>query len=113
MRKISEASKACLQFSIILLLFRSNLEKLIIRKELGAYFLLFKLYSENVYHIKNYFYIFTGIALPPKGIINVPVLFLPEVMASRKTMVIVQMMRANGESWPIDNFDELDAEMKR
>ncbi|XP_032955842.1 cilia- and flagella-associated protein 47 [Rhinolophus ferrumequinum] len=54
-----------------------------------------------------------GIALPPKGIIKVPVLFLPKVMALRKTMVIVQMMRANGESWPIDNCDELDAEMKR
>lgn len=56
---------------------------------------------------------FTGIALPPKGTIDIPVLFMPHIMKLQRTMVIVQMMRANRESWPIDNFDELSTEMKR
>ncbi|KAM5195366.1 cilia- and flagella-associated protein 47 [Hipposideros larvatus] len=53
------------------------------------------------------------ILLPPKGIANVPVLFVPKYMRLQKTMVIVQMRRANGESWPIDNFNELNTEIKR
>ncbi|XP_021536941.1 cilia- and flagella-associated protein 47 [Neomonachus schauinslandi] len=54
-----------------------------------------------------------GITLPPKGNIDIPVLFMPHIMKLHRTMVIVQMMRANRESWPIDNFDELSTEMKR
>ncbi|XP_036083014.1 cilia- and flagella-associated protein 47 isoform X3 [Rousettus aegyptiacus] len=54
-----------------------------------------------------------GIALPPKGIINIPVMFVPKIMRLQKTMVIIQMMRANGKSWPIDNFDELSTDTKR
>uniref|UniRef100_A0A7N5JXY1 Cilia and flagella associated protein 47 n=1 Tax=Ailuropoda melanoleuca TaxID=9646 RepID=A0A7N5JXY1_AILME len=54
-----------------------------------------------------------GITLPPKGNIDIPVLFMPNVMKLHRTMVIVEMMRANRESWPIDNFDELSTEMKR
>lgn len=56
---------------------------------------------------------FTGITLPSKGNIDIPVLFMPSIMKLHRTMVIVQMMRANTESWPVDNFDELDTEMKR
>uniref|UniRef100_UPI001659D673 cilia- and flagella-associated protein 47-like n=1 Tax=Halichoerus grypus TaxID=9711 RepID=UPI001659D673 len=54
-----------------------------------------------------------GITLPPKGNIDIPVLFMPHIMKLHRTMVIVQMMRANRESWPIDNFDELSTKMKR
>ncbi|XP_038443086.1 cilia- and flagella-associated protein 47 isoform X1 [Canis lupus familiaris] len=54
-----------------------------------------------------------GIVLPPKGNIDIPVLFMPNIMKLHKTAVIVQMMRANRENWPIDNFDELSPEMKR
>ncbi|XP_048069741.1 cilia- and flagella-associated protein 47 [Ursus arctos] len=54
-----------------------------------------------------------GITLPPKGNIDIPVLFMPNIMKLHRTMVIVEMMRANRESWPIDNFDELSTEMKR
>ncbi|CAK7312628.1 Cilia- and flagella-associated protein 47 [Vulpes lagopus] len=54
-----------------------------------------------------------GIVLPPKGNIDIPVLFMPNIMKLHKAVVIVQMMRANRESWPIDNFDELSPEMKR
>ncbi|XP_021565976.1 cilia- and flagella-associated protein 47, partial [Carlito syrichta] len=54
-----------------------------------------------------------GIALPPKGTIDIPLLFMPRVMKLHKTMVIVQMVKANKIKWPIDNFDELDTETKR
>ncbi|XP_023596330.1 cilia- and flagella-associated protein 47 [Trichechus manatus latirostris] len=54
-----------------------------------------------------------GIALPPKGSMEIPVLFIPDSMKLYKTMVVIQMMRANGENWPIDNFDELDTRTKR
>lgn len=43
----------------------------------------------------------------------IPVNFVPKIMKLRKTMAIVQMRRANGKNWPIDNFDELSAELKR
>lgn len=51
--------------------------------------------------------------MPPRGIIPIPVCFVPKVMKLRKTMAVVQMRRANGKNWPIDNFDELSPEMKR
>uniref|UniRef100_A0A8C9DPY6 Cilia and flagella associated protein 47 n=1 Tax=Prolemur simus TaxID=1328070 RepID=A0A8C9DPY6_PROSS len=54
-----------------------------------------------------------GIALPPKGHLDISVLFVPPKMKLYKTIVVVQMMRANTKSWPIDNFDELDINMKR
>ncbi|XP_008588428.1 PREDICTED: putative uncharacterized protein CXorf30, partial [Galeopterus variegatus] len=54
-----------------------------------------------------------GIVLPPEGIIDIPVLFLPQIMKLHKTLAIVQMMKVNRENWPIDNFDELDTETKR
>lgn len=56
---------------------------------------------------------FTGIVLPPKGIITIPVSYQPKAMKLQKTMVIVQMMRENGQTWPIDNFNELSTKMKR
>ncbi|XP_012585704.1 PREDICTED: calponin homology domain-containing protein 2 [Condylura cristata] len=54
-----------------------------------------------------------GIALPPKGNVDIPVLFVPHIMKLHKTMVLIEMVKANGEYWPIDNFDELSTEMKR
>lgn len=63
--------------------------------------------------LKIIFVVFIGIVLPPKGNIDIPVLFMPNIMKLHKTAVIVQMMRANRENWPIDNFDELSPEMKR
>ncbi|XP_028379248.1 cilia- and flagella-associated protein 47 [Phyllostomus discolor] len=54
-----------------------------------------------------------GIPLPPRGIIDIPVLFTPSIVKLKKTMLVVQMIRANGEKWPIDNFDELSTDMKR
>uniref|UniRef100_A0A8C5W9G3 Cilia and flagella associated protein 47 n=1 Tax=Microcebus murinus TaxID=30608 RepID=A0A8C5W9G3_MICMU len=54
-----------------------------------------------------------GIALPPKGNLEILVLFVPPSMKLYKTIVVVQMMRANKKSWPVDNFDELDINTKR
>ncbi|XP_054576921.1 cilia- and flagella-associated protein 47 [Eptesicus fuscus] len=54
-----------------------------------------------------------GIELPPRGIIPIPVCFVPKVMKLKKTMAVVQMRKANGKNWPIDNFDELSPDMKR
>ncbi|XP_040859058.1 cilia- and flagella-associated protein 47 [Ochotona curzoniae] len=54
-----------------------------------------------------------GISLPPRGTIDIPVFFVPKTMKLYKTMIIIQMMRANKENWHIDNFDELDEDTKR
>ncbi|XP_057573657.1 cilia- and flagella-associated protein 47 [Hippopotamus amphibius kiboko] len=54
-----------------------------------------------------------GIALPPKGTIDIRVLFMPQVMKLQKTMVVVQMKKASGKKWLIDNFNELHPEVKR
>ncbi|XP_012863928.1 cilia- and flagella-associated protein 47 [Echinops telfairi] len=54
-----------------------------------------------------------GLVLFPKGSIDIPVLFVPRSMRLYKTMVIVQVLRANGKYWSVDNFDELDEETIR
>ncbi|XP_036923682.1 cilia- and flagella-associated protein 47 [Sturnira hondurensis] len=54
-----------------------------------------------------------GIPLPPRGIIDIPVVFTPSIVKLKKTMLVIQMMRADGKKWPIDNFDELSTDMKR
>ncbi|XP_060038661.1 cilia- and flagella-associated protein 47 [Erinaceus europaeus] len=53
------------------------------------------------------------IPLPPKGNLNIPLLFIPNVMKLHKTVVVVQLTKANGQNWTIDNFDELTLEQKR
>ncbi|XP_006881908.1 PREDICTED: putative uncharacterized protein CXorf30 homolog [Elephantulus edwardii] len=54
-----------------------------------------------------------GIALPPKGMIEFPVVFAPKEMKLYNTFLVIQMLRANGEMWPVDNFYELNEETKR
>uniref|UniRef100_A0A8C6RQF7 Cilia and flagella associated protein 47 n=1 Tax=Nannospalax galili TaxID=1026970 RepID=A0A8C6RQF7_NANGA len=54
-----------------------------------------------------------GIVVPPKGNLNIPVLFIPRAMTVYKTIVIVKVKRASKENWPVDNFDELSEETKR
>ncbi|XP_055987073.1 cilia- and flagella-associated protein 47 [Sorex fumeus] len=51
--------------------------------------------------------------LPPRGKLNIPVLFIPNTMRLYKTIVIIQMKRVNGELWPIDHFDEMNPELKQ
>ncbi|XP_016288857.2 cilia- and flagella-associated protein 47 isoform X1 [Monodelphis domestica] len=47
------------------------------------------------------------IPLPPKGTLDIPVLFVPHIMKLYEAKVIVQIVRANGEYWPYDNPEEL------
>ncbi|XP_060230649.1 cilia- and flagella-associated protein 47 [Meriones unguiculatus] len=54
-----------------------------------------------------------GIVIPPKGNLDISVLFIPSAMTLYKTMMIVKVKRANNKKWLIDNFDELSAETKR
>ncbi|MXQ98946.1 hypothetical protein E5288_WYG015975 [Bos mutus] len=54
-----------------------------------------------------------GIALPPKGTLDIQVLFMPQVMKLQRTMVLIQMRKASGKRWFIDNFMELHPEVKR
>ncbi|XP_075394462.1 cilia- and flagella-associated protein 47 [Tenrec ecaudatus] len=54
-----------------------------------------------------------GLVVFPKGSIDIPVLFVPRSMKLYKTMVVLQVLRANGKYWSIDNFDELDKDTKR
>ena len=56
---------------------------------------------------------FTGIPLSPRGLLDIPVTFTPSIVKLKKTMLVVQMIRADGKKWPIDNFDELSADTKR
>uniref|UniRef100_A0A7N4PXI9 Cilia and flagella associated protein 47 n=1 Tax=Sarcophilus harrisii TaxID=9305 RepID=A0A7N4PXI9_SARHA len=53
-----------------------------------------------------------GIPLLPKGKLDIPVLFVPHIMKLYEAMVIVEMMRANGEYWPHDSPDELGPGLK-
>uniref|UniRef100_A0A8C6DN97 Cilia and flagella associated protein 47 n=1 Tax=Moschus moschiferus TaxID=68415 RepID=A0A8C6DN97_MOSMO len=54
-----------------------------------------------------------GIGLPPKGTLDIQVLFMPQVMKLERTMVLIQMRKASGKRWFIDNFMELHPEVKR
>ncbi|KAM8753166.1 cilia- and flagella-associated protein 47 [Rhynchonycteris naso] len=54
-----------------------------------------------------------GIELLPGMSTRIPVCYNPKIVKLRKTMVVIQMMRANGKKWPVDNFDELPSEVKR
>ncbi|XP_049622847.1 cilia- and flagella-associated protein 47 [Suncus etruscus] len=54
-----------------------------------------------------------GIKLPPKGTIDITMIFYPRDMKLYKSLVIIQMIKANNELWHIDNFNELNSDMKR
>ncbi|XP_066106636.1 cilia- and flagella-associated protein 47 [Saccopteryx bilineata] len=54
-----------------------------------------------------------GIELSPRMRTRILVCYNPKIVKIKKTMVVIQMMRANGKNWPIDNFDELPPEMKK
>ncbi|XP_072471294.1 cilia- and flagella-associated protein 47 isoform X2 [Notamacropus eugenii] len=48
-----------------------------------------------------------GIPLPPKAKLDIPVLFVPHIMKVYEAMVIVEVVRKNGEYWPYDKADDL------
>ncbi|XP_027731257.1 cilia- and flagella-associated protein 47 [Vombatus ursinus] len=48
-----------------------------------------------------------GIPLPPKGKLDIPVLFVPYIMKLYEAMMTVEVVRRNGEYWPYDKADNL------
>ncbi|XP_069495471.1 cilia- and flagella-associated protein 47 [Ambystoma mexicanum] len=53
-----------------------------------------------------------GIPLAPKEKFDIPVLFTPDIMKLYEALVVVHMVKQNGGTWPCDNIEELDLELK-
>ncbi|XP_062432984.1 cilia- and flagella-associated protein 47 [Rhea pennata] len=53
-----------------------------------------------------------GIALAPKGRLDIPVLFIPNTMKMYEALVIIHVMRENGENWPYEDSTELNKDLK-
>ncbi|XP_075446373.1 cilia- and flagella-associated protein 47 isoform X3 [Ascaphus truei] len=53
-----------------------------------------------------------GIPLAPKEKLDIPVLFAPDTMKLYEALVVVHMVKANGDSWAEDNFEEISTELK-
>ncbi|NXG35184.1 CFA47 protein, partial [Dromaius novaehollandiae] len=62
------------------------------------------------YH-DSLFYL-TGITVAPKGKLDVPVLFVPDTMKMYEAVVVIHVMRENGENWPYDDSAELNKDLK-
>ncbi|NWT95418.1 CFA47 protein, partial [Urocynchramus pylzowi] len=54
-----------------------------------------------------------GIRLAPKEKLEIPVLFMPAEMKIYKAVVIIRVMRENGENWPYEVTAESNADSKR
>ncbi|KFP29391.1 Putative uncharacterized protein CXorf30, partial [Colius striatus] len=53
-----------------------------------------------------------GIQLAPKEKLDIPVLFVPDTMKMFETVVVIHVMRENGENWPYEYSDELNKDLK-
>ncbi|NWR72974.1 CFA47 protein, partial [Centropus unirufus] len=62
------------------------------------------------YH--KYLFRFTGTRLAPKDKLDIPVLFMPDAMKMYETMLVIHVMRENGENWPYENSSELNKDLK-
>ncbi|XP_010018278.1 PREDICTED: putative uncharacterized protein CXorf30 homolog, partial [Nestor notabilis] len=54
----------------------------------------------------------TGIRLAPKQKLNIPVLFMPDTMKTYEAVVVIHVMRENGENWPYEDSAELNKDLK-
>ncbi|XP_054484324.2 cilia- and flagella-associated protein 47 [Agelaius phoeniceus] len=54
-----------------------------------------------------------GIRLAPKEKLEIPVLFMPAEMKIYKAVVVVHVMRENGENWPYEVTGESDTDLNR
>nr|XP_013797076.1 PREDICTED: putative uncharacterized protein CXorf30 [Apteryx mantelli mantelli] len=54
----------------------------------------------------------SGIALAPKGKLDIPVLFIPDTMKMYEALVVIHVMRENGENWPYEDSAELNKDLK-
>ncbi|NWW41188.1 CFA47 protein, partial [Panurus biarmicus] len=54
-----------------------------------------------------------GIRLPPKEKLEIPVLFMPAEMKIYKAVVVIHVMRENGENWPYKVTAESNTDLNR
>ncbi|NWI18781.1 CFA47 protein, partial [Crypturellus soui] len=54
----------------------------------------------------------TGIALGPRGRLDIPVLFIPNTMTLYEAQVVIHVMRENGENWPYKHAAKLHEDLK-
>ncbi|NWR61494.1 CFA47 protein, partial [Bucorvus abyssinicus] len=55
---------------------------------------------------------FTGARLAPKEKLDIPVLFMPDTMKMYEAVVVIHVMRENGENWPFEDSAELNDDLK-
>ncbi|XP_077338680.1 cilia- and flagella-associated protein 47 [Lithobates pipiens] len=53
-----------------------------------------------------------GIPLGPKEKLDIPVLFAPDTMKLYEALVVVHMIKANGNNWEHNNVEDLSTELK-
>ncbi|XP_067896652.1 cilia- and flagella-associated protein 47-like isoform X2 [Heterodontus francisci] len=54
-----------------------------------------------------------GILLPPKGKLDIPLIFAPDDMVLYEGLMVVQIKKQNGSSWPYEMGKVTDGELKR
>ncbi|NXF88589.1 CFA47 protein, partial [Eubucco bourcierii] len=53
-----------------------------------------------------------GTRLAPKEKLDIPVLFMPDTMKIHEAVVVIHVMRENGENWPYEDSAELTKDLK-
>ncbi|NXK82913.1 CFA47 protein, partial [Amazona guildingii] len=53
-----------------------------------------------------------GIRLAPKQKLNIPVLFVPDTMKTYEAVVVIHVMRENGENWPYEDSAKLNKDLQ-
>ncbi|NXD83391.1 CFA47 protein, partial [Halcyon senegalensis] len=62
-------------------------------------------------YYSNLFYL-TGTRLAPKEKLDIPVLFMPDTMKMYEAVVVIHVMKENGENWPYEDSAELNKDLK-
>ncbi|NXX46919.1 CFA47 protein, partial [Tricholaema leucomelas] len=62
------------------------------------------------YH--NDLFCLTGTRLAPKEKLDIPVLYMPDTMKICEAVVVIHVMRENGENWPYEDSAELNKDFK-
>ncbi|KFO94355.1 Putative uncharacterized protein CXorf30, partial [Buceros rhinoceros silvestris] len=53
-----------------------------------------------------------GARLAPKEKLDIPVLFMPDTMKMYEAVLVIHVMRENGENWPFEDSTELNEDLK-
>ncbi|NXV73921.1 CFA47 protein, partial [Atlantisia rogersi] len=56
--------------------------------------------------------VFAGTRLAPKEKLDIPVLFMPDTMKIYEAVVVIHVMRENGENWPYEDSAALNKDLK-